>query len=127
MVKISEKHGLNPSLMLCYYCQEPSGVAVMGRLKGDAEAPRQATFDMEPCAKCKEFMKMGVICISVRDGETDALNPYRTGNWCVIRAEALIPHIKPPELKADIEKRRVCFIMDSDWQQLGFPHAGKRT
>jgi hypothetical protein len=37
-IRLSEKHGVNPSLMLCFYCGEASGVALLGRLKGDQDS-----------------------------------------------------------------------------------------
>lgn len=91
MIQLSKEHGLNPSVMLCFFCHEPKGINLLGRLspKGrerafgheasklasyndvddDAAAPRQAVYDREPCDKCKEYMQLGIILISVRDGE----------------------------------------------------------
>lgn len=112
-VRLSEKHGLNPSLGLCFYCvTEGTSVLLLGQLPGDKEAPRQAIWDMEPCAKCAGYMKRGVILISVKDDaemvEMDRQhaaweakhghklharkpvpgyfipNPYRTGGWWVV-------------------------------------------
>lgn len=69
-IRLSEKHGVNPSLDLCFLCNEPKGVALLGRLPGDAEAPRQAVFDEEPCDKCLEWMKQGIILISVDESQS---------------------------------------------------------
>src|SRR5574344_1275048 len=66
-ISLSEKHGLNPMIPKCFVCGEDKNIiALMGRLPGDREAPRNAVIDREPCGKCKEYMKAGVILISVR-------------------------------------------------------------
>lgn len=110
-VRLSKKHGVNASVMLCFYCGESSGVALLGQLKDDAEAPREAIFDMEPCSQCKEYMEQGVMVIVVEDGDearareqkqehqrryagSTTLPPFipqlrRTGYRAVLRDEAL--------------------------------------
>jgi hypothetical protein len=32
MVYLSPRHGVNPSLDLCFFCQEPKGVVLFGRM-----------------------------------------------------------------------------------------------
>lgn len=120
-IRLSEKHGVNPSLMLCWFCGEADRIALLGRLPGDAEAPRQAVFDKVPCPKCADLMKQGVFFIQVRDGETDQHNPYRTGRLCVLRDEAVQRLVQPAELAADILKKRVRFVEQSVWNALGLP------
>ena len=120
-IRLSEKHGVNPSLMLCFYCHEASGVALLGRLKDDAEAPRQAVFDKEPCAKCKEWMAKGIICISVRDGESGD-DPYRTGGWAVVTEDFVRRILRPGELLDGILKKRCCFMPDEAWNAINMPH-----
>lgn len=51
-ILLSNKHGVNPSLMVCPCCGESTGVALCGRLPDDAEAPR-SMLDLEPCGKCR--------------------------------------------------------------------------
>ena len=51
-IPISPKHGVNPSLGLCFYCTKPKEVILFGRMKEDAEAPRQVVSNMDPCDKC---------------------------------------------------------------------------
>jgi hypothetical protein len=121
-VLLSPKHGVNPSLDLCYYCLETKGIALLGHIKDDAEAPRQGIFDRVPCDKCADLMRQGVMCISVRDGETDMENPYRTGKIAVIKDEA-IERMNDKKLVSDILKRRCVFIEDEVWASLGLPSA----
>jgi hypothetical protein len=119
-IRLSQKHGVNPSVMLCFVCNESYGVALLGKLRGDAEAPRQGVYERTPCAKCKDLMKRGVVLISVRDGEeTDT--PYRTGGWCVVRDEAIARMITTPELRDVTLHKRLAFVPDAVWDALGLP------
>lgn len=115
-IRLSEKHGVNPSLSVCFYCNgEKNELVLPGRLPGDAEAPRKAVWNMEPCYECAEWMRKGIILISVRPG-SDPKNPYRTGGWTVIKAEAFARIVGPshPALTS-----RFCFIEDEAWDRLG--------
>lgn len=120
-VQLSERHGVNPSVVLCFYCNESMGVVLLGKLKGDVEAPRQGVFDHTPCDTCKERMEMGVLLISVRDGDENKDNPYRTGGWVIIKDEAIRRMIETEELVNSIIKRRVSFVPDAVWDLLGIP------
>lgn len=89
---VSDKHGLNPSMDICFFCGEPKGIALFGKMKGDAKAPQSVLLNYEPCDKCKEAMDKGTTIIEVvvqpngnmpiQDGA------YPTGRWCVMRREA---------------------------------------
>lgn len=70
------------------------------------------------CKECNELMKKGIILISVRDGETGD-NPYRTGGWCVLKEEAVKNITSDEALLASIFKKRMVFIHDAAWKQLG--------
>lgn len=118
-VRLSRKHGVNPSMMVCFYCNEPYGVALLGRLRGDAEAPRQAVYNMQPCPQCEGWMSQGVILISVRDGESGE-NPYRTGGWVVATDEA-ISRMLDTKTAEHILKCRWAFVPDAGWDILGLP------
>ena len=40
-IQVSPKHGLNPTIPVCFWCGKERGeVALLGRLPGDAEAPK---------------------------------------------------------------------------------------
>jgi hypothetical protein len=124
-IRLSPKHGVNPSLALCYLCQEETGDIILpGKLPDDAEAPRRAVWTREPCDKCKGWMDQGCIFISVRDGEPDHVNPYRTGGWVVLKTEAverMREVVKPESLIDHILQARVAFLEDATWNALGLP------
>lgn len=97
-IKISPKHGVNPTIPICFWCGEEKGeIALMGKLKDDMEAPRNMVLDYEPCDKCKERFALGVTLIGttthcpdnrppIQDNEDGTL--YPTGAWIVITKDA---------------------------------------
>jgi len=89
MIRISEKHGVNPILGQCRLCCGDTGtLALLGRLPQDAEAPHKGVVPGEPpCSKCREMMAQGYLLIVCRDN-TDSENPYRTGQQFVLKSEA---------------------------------------
>lgn len=76
-IKLSPKHGVNPSVLHCTCCGKDYGIALLGKLKGDKEAPRDIAQGL--CDQCKGVIDQGgCMFIEVRDGEKGP-NPYRTG------------------------------------------------
>lgn len=76
-IKLSPKHGVNPSVLHCVCCDKDYGVAMLGKLKGDAEAPRDLYQGL--CNDCQEVVDQGgCMFIEIKDGESGP-NPYRTG------------------------------------------------
>lgn len=119
-IRVSEKHGVNPMIPVCYICgEEKNEIALLGRLPNDEKAPMKGVIDKEPCDKCKEFMKQGIIFISVRNGEQGD-NPYRTGGWIVVKEEAA-----KRMFNDDFDNNRIFFMDDETWDKIGFPRGEK--
>ncbi len=125
-IRVSEKHGVNPSMGVCFFCGEDDGTIILpGRLEGDKEAPRRAVWSHEPCPTCKDYMKQGVILISVRaDPDADVTNPYRTGGFVVMKDEA-IERMFDPKTAPAVLKKRVAFVDDETWDMIGLPRVEK--
>ncbi len=120
-IRLSPKHGVNPSMSVCIVCGLEDGTIVLpGLLPGDQEAPRRAVWSAEPCDQCKEWMQKGVIFVSCRD-DSDPKNPYRTGALCVIADAGVRRMPFPDEEKERILKQRVCFMSDEAWDKIGMP------
>lgn len=106
-IPLSPKHGLNPTIPICFWCgEEKNEIALMGHIgdarKGeDFEAPMHAVLDYEPCDKCREKMSLGFTMIEA----THAPNPttkvqmqpgvYPTGRYAVIKKEAAMRLFTP--------------------------------
>ncbi len=144
MIRLHKEHGVNPMLMNCFYCDKPSGIALLGEIRSDVKrglaeagapvgedgsAPRQGVvLDMEPCRDCMKYMGIGIIVISVDEEKSDDLkNPWRTGGWCVMSEDWARRLVKPPELLESILNRRVAFIPDAVWDRLGLPRSSQES
>ena len=85
-IKLSPKHGVNPSVTHCKCCGKETGIALLGKLKGDVEAPRDIAIGL--CEDCQKVIDAkGLMIIEVRDGESGK-NPYRTGRLVGITKDA---------------------------------------
>jgi hypothetical protein len=115
-IRLSEKHGVNPCIELCFWCQEAKGVLLLGRLPGDAEAPREAFLNYQPCDKCVEKFGDNVQMIEVSDKPVkDGQMPiqkgvYPTGRWALVRRDAL-----DKELVGD---SKAVLVLPEDWKRI---------
>ena len=127
---LHKKHGLNPTMDTCFYCGQAKDILLIGAKVSKFQEADLAdstgkmnmqigVMNMEPCGKCAEYMKQGIILISCKD-DKDPKNPYRTGGWVVIKEEALNKMIDT-ELFEDIKKRRFVFMPDEAWDKMGLP------
>lgn len=106
-ITLSKEHGINPSIMLCFYCGKDKAIALLGKLPNDAEAPRQACYDYEPCDDCKKLLEQGVLFIEIKDGTND----YRTGKQWVIKRGAIN--------NQEVLDRGATFITESIAKEIG--------
>ena len=126
-IKVSPKHGVNPSLCTCFWCQENStGIALMGRLKGDAKAPEKILdTSYTPCDKCQKMFDEGVTLIEASPEPIFPGQPpiakgcYPTGSTMVIKKDDVIRGLfKPPEFAESIVKKRKAFITADAFQKI---------
>ena len=93
-IKLSPKHGVNPSILHCFICGKETGLVLLGKLKGDAEAPHDISDSNELCDDCKKALEKGKFILEV-ENNSDENNPKRTGRYVCIKKDAL-PNIKGP-------------------------------
>ena len=109
----------------CYFCGEINEILLDKRLRNTLHS-NMGVMNMRPCSKCAEYMKQGVIFMSISDDTTaeemkgPIPNPYRTGGWIVVRQEAVERMFEGDYLKFALENR-FAFITDSAWEKLGLP------
>lgn len=85
-ITLSKNHGLNPSMIKCFICGKHHSIALFGRLKGDAQAPREIV-DGSICPDCQKVIDDGnVFIIEVEKREA---NPYRTGRLIAVNKEVI--------------------------------------
>ena len=101
-IRISEKHGVNPSLGVCFWCGQENGeICLLGRLPKDAAAPRHMVVSYEPCEKCKAWMAQGV---TFAEKESEESAP--TGRWMVLKEEAVRRMLRPEVVEGVIQGRK---------------------
>ena len=98
-LKLSEKHGLNPSLSVCLFCGEEKGLVLLGQInKEDDEAPKKGVYDADPCDKCDARMKdavaKGAVIVMEMTAYTAPGDPTKntfspTGAYVAVKREAL--------------------------------------
>lgn len=85
---ISEKHGLNPSINVCFFCGKDKEVVLFGKLKNDIKAPKRILADYQPCAECAKMHAKGRLVIEVVTTDTGSMpimpGAWPTGRWCVL-------------------------------------------
>lgn len=94
-ILLSEKYGVNPSLLHCFVCGKDIGVVLLGKLKDDVEAPRDMIQPGQYCDDCKKQIEAGNKFILEVKGEEETQNPERTGNYVCVKGSVL-PRIKIP-------------------------------
>jgi hypothetical protein len=120
-IRLSEKHGVNPSIAVCFFCGEDNGEIILpGRLPGDAEAPRRGVWNHNPCDTCKGHMAQGIYLIQVRE-EVPTGEPHRTGPICVVKEDYLRRALEPGPALDHILQLRWSFVPRAAWLHLGLP------
>lgn len=80
--KLSPKHGLNASITVCPICGKETGIAMFGRLKGDAEAPKVVAGN-KLCDDCTKQLE-DKVCVLEADGTNKDGSPIRTGRYIFV-------------------------------------------
>lgn len=97
-LKLSPKHGLNPTISVCFWCGEEKGeIALLGHIGGkgeDIEASMRTVIDYEPCPHCLAKMDAGFTVVEATTSPNDTTGVpiqdgiYPTGRFVVIKPEA---------------------------------------
>lgn len=141
-------HGSFVGMTTCFLCGEADQILIHERLAKVFPAHgKVGCVSLEPCQKCQDFMRQGVVLISYDEAKTDMSktielpNPaktrsndgrpdtidtkmpnfHRTGGWCVVRDEAIKRMPLPEEHVTRALKQRVLFIPDQVWDSWGLP------
>lgn len=119
-LKLSPKYGVNPSITHCFVCGKEVGLALLGRLKGDKEAPKDITDSSILCPECEALVKAGNhFIIEAKDGQTGN-NPERTGRYVCVK-KGSIPAITHPInfMEASLFSKLFNQFLNKDEQQKG--------
>lgn len=119
-IRLSEKHGVNPSLGVCFWCGQDDGtILLVGKLPGDAEAPRKMMVSYEPCPTCADQFALGIAIFECNEWGVEgqaSITPkgqqpvlYPTGRLVVMR-EAAVERIFDDAVTEQIIRKRKAYI-----------------
>lgn len=119
-IPLSKKYGVNPTIPICFWCgEEKNEIALLGKLKGDAEAPKSTWIlgDYEPCDECKSKWEKGIRIVEASHIPlTDKQPPYLqkdaypTGNIMVITEDGAKKIFSEEVIDKILEKK--CVLVD---------------
>lgn len=130
-ILISKKHGVNPTIPVCFFCgKEKNEIVLLGKLtnkKGEeVKAPRNLVMDYEPCENCRKNMALGVTLIGVQEEPIKVNNQvikpiykegdkdlYPTGNWLVITKDASKRYFGDTFTEEELENKDKIFVDQS--------------
>lgn len=120
-IKISPKHGLNPTCLVCPICGKDTSLALLGRLKDDSKAPRQMR-DREPCEACQAdiegYKAQGFVFFVISDEyekHQDEATPWQFFiSLSVVKREAAEEMLKDTASGA-------CFVSRTTGTAIGLP------
>jgi len=105
----------------CFFCGEAAGVLIDRRLKNTLPH-NVGVINKEPCSKCVEYMKQGIILISVKNNDST----YRTGGWWVVKEEAVRRFGMDTKILESALKERYLFVADEVCSLLGLSKEDNR-
>lgn len=88
-IRLSEKYGVNPTMLVCPVCGNETGeIALLGKLKGDKEAPKYM-YGNHPCDECKKKFDEGYVALVEAIQKLEGME--RTGRMAFVRRVCLNP------------------------------------
>lgn len=109
-IKISAKHGVNPSSTICSLCGNENGeLLLVGGLHNDDELLGHIVHNNGPCHRCREYVQKGIILIGVDDNYTEECC-VMSGHFAVVSGtfvEKLFADVLEVEY---VLKARVAFV-----------------
>lgn len=111
-IKLSPKHGVNPTIPVCLYCGKDKGMlALAGKIdKKDTEMPMRCVIDAVPCEKCQKIWSNGIALIRASKTESknsipvvaqNGENLYIDGSSMVIKEETARRMFQMPMVKGN--------------------------
>ena len=122
-LRLHPKHGVNPTMPLCFFCSKPTGeIALLGAAYKE-EAPRHMVLNYEPCEVCKAQMAKGITFIEAYH----TIPPKPTGRFVVVKEEVIPKMIGNEDMQLEVLKKRVAYITPEAWEKVGLNNVGQRA
>lgn len=143
-IKLHPEHGLNPTVVVCFWCGADHGLALLGAAYR-GEAPRRMAMDYNPCEKCKARFEQGIVLVGVTEHGSDDRSPinakwvtkgyagsrqgswetsnygepllYPTGRYIVVSEDFVKRTFQPESVVAATLRTRQAFLDDAVLQK----------
>ncbi len=139
-MRLSKKHGVNPSVGVCFWCGNDNGTVILfGSQPRGEKAPDRSVVNYDPCPTCALQFARGIALIECTEhpNDDDRKQPpiqkdhqatlYPTGSYLVIREEAATRLLEPgPMLDGVLAKRRA-YMEVAAFQMLNPTQTGEET
>lgn len=118
-IRLSPKHGLNPSIVQCFWCGGDNGIALMGKInRADEQAPKFITMNYDPCDKCKEQWSQGIVIMEVTQSQpADGRPPIQPDAYPTGRLVCM----KPESVSDEVRQHPIHLMLADEWTEL-FSH-----
>jgi len=111
------------ALVRCYFCGESDRILLATRYNQKGEPLKDLgplnnkVIDMDPCRKCQDWMKQGIILLGIDPEKSDPVwekeklpNPFRSGAFSVIKDDAFDRIFDGEGVKEFAHKHRFMFV-----------------
>jgi hypothetical protein len=105
-IMLHPEFGVNPTMGVCYICHRETGEIGLLGASCKGEAPRYSILSKEPCEKCKEYTKEGILVAVCKDGE------HPSGDVFVVKDEVIKKVFNEVTHEKIFESRIVLITMD---------------
>lgn len=129
-IQLSPKYGVNPSMIVCAFCEEVVEAALLGKLSyerakrlfpnitfhehgDDVKAPKKFCASVVPCEKCRE---KGIFFLEA-NGDDPATAGW-TGAYVIMKKEAVPEFLCSPEHVKQVLERGVGYLSKDAWEAL---------
>ena len=112
-IRISEKHGINPCMLVCQVCGESYAIALPGYIKGDKKAPKQIIQGF--CDDCQKALDKSIMIVE-KDSNNETMRVVGVDKTSSLFTEEFLG----PQVK-EILKTGGMFVTTEDWEYLGLP------
>lgn len=125
-ITLSKKHGVNPTIPICFWCgKEKNEIAMLGKLPGDMEAPRSMWIpgDYDPCEECEQNWNKGIRVIEASNApvlypeQPSYYGAYPTGNNIILEPNKIEVIFKNVDFDK-IREKKMCFMDKSAFTKL---------
>lgn len=108
-ITLHPEHGVNATIGVCLFCQEPNNeIGLLGNNRGQ-KASRYSVLHAEPCDKCKANMALGIALVECsRTGPGVEINDdmFLTGNFVVVTEDWCNRSLQPKMLEQVLKYRK---------------------